>query len=524
MNALIQRPFFILYISCLCLFFSQYPLLSWSSFSSDDTHIMQLALSYGWLDPYFKPEVYQQLSIVHYTPVVLNIYRIILELFGLSANAFIGVQLLSIATFSALSGFLCWRETQRLSAAFLAIILIFSSTSLLPMLSRFYTIHYILGGIFSLLALLLIQQNDRFSVLKLAALFSTTLLALLCKEVYLMLIPLLWVLLWRCRSFTAITVVTLSLGCYLGLRIYILGLSSEGRSGQGFLADLLSVDITTWVHFVKWYLSTKWLIVIAAVLAMIVAPRKQSVYLLTVTAFALPALAAPHAFRAPELHGDRLFFIFDCGLVIASVMAFYTKLIPKNLASRIIIVIFIIVIPLQRSAVTTFAEHEVTKPSYLITQTILYDLAKVPTTVLTPLFYEQGELMNIFRLLGKPWLTITQNCYEALTLDTDERVLIIFNDTGKQIANETLIQSCKLNGVPAVVNMSPGFRNGLLQWDINVPIGYNGGILAIDRGLAIPEAKFRQRLARPRLGEHYQLFTNKENQWWFSDIKIIGMY
>jgi len=485
---------------------------------------MQLALSYGWLEPYFKPEVYQQLSIVHYTPVVLNIYRIILEHFGLNTSAFVGVQLLSIATFSALSGFLCWRETQRLSAGFLAIILIFSSTSLLPMLSHFYTIHYILGGIFSLLALILTQQNDRFSALKLTALFSTTLLALLCKEVYLMLIPLLWVLLWRCQSFTATVVVTLSLGCYLGLRIYILGLSSEGRSGQSFLVDLLSIDITTWVHFVKWYLSTKWLIVITVVLAMVVAPRKQSFYLLAAAAFAVPALAAPHAFRAPELHGDRLFFIFDCGLVIASVMAFYTKSIPKKFASTIIIMIFIIVIPLQRSTITTFAEHEVTKPAYLITQTILYDLAKTPTTVLTPLFYAPGELMNIFRLMGEPWLHITQNCHQALIQDTDERVLIIFNGAGKQIANETLIQSCQLNSLPAVVNMSPEFRNGLIQWDIQVSIGYHGGVLLIDRGFAIPVNKFRERLTRPKPGERYQLFTNKENQWWFSDIKTIDMY
>ncbi len=524
MNTLIQRPFFVFYITCLCLFFSQYPLLIWSSFSDDDTHIMQLALSYGWLEPYFKPEVYQQLSIVHYTPVALNIYRIILEFFGLNANAFVLVQLLSIATFSALLGFFCWRETQRLSAGFLAIALVFSSTSLLPMLSHFHTIHYILGGIFSLLALLLIQQNDRFSVLKLAALFSATLLSLLCKEVYLMLIPLLWILLWRCQSFTAIAVVTLSLGCYLGLRIYILGLSSEGRSGQSFLADLLSIDITTWINFIKWYLSTKWLIVITAMLAMVVAPRKQSIYLLAAATFALPALAAPHAFREPELHGDRLFFIFDCGLVIASVMAFYTKSIPKKLASSFIIAIFIITVPLQRSTIKTFAEQETAKPTYLITQTILYDLAKIPTTVLTPLFYAQGELMNIYRLLGNPWLNITQNCYQALTQNTNERLLFIFNNAGKQIANETLSQSCKLNGPPAVLNVPLEFRNGVLQWDISVPTGYHGGVILIDRGFAVPMTKYRERIVRPKLGERYQLFTNKENQWWFSDIKTIGMY
>jgi len=524
MYTLTQRPFIVFYITCLCLFASQYALLSWSSFSDDDTHIMQLALSYDWLEPYLKPEVYQQLSIVHFTPVVLSIYRAVLELFGLNTNAFVVVQLLLIATFSALSGFLCWRVTQRFSAGFLAIVLIFSNASLLPMLSRFYTIHYISGGIFALLALLLIQQDSRYSTLKLAALFSTTLLALLCKEVYLMLVPLLWILLWRCRSLSAVAVVTISLGCYLGLRVYILGLSSEGRYGQSFLADLLSIDIMTWGNFVQWYLSTKWLIVIAAVLGMVVAPRKQSVYLLAAAAFALPALAAPHAIRVPEMHGDRVFFIFDCGMVIASVMALYTKAVTKKLAVSIIAAIFIIIIPLQRSTIKTFAEHEIANPAYQITYAILYDLIKTPSTVLTPLFYTQGELMNIYRLLGNPWLEITQNCHQALAQNSGERALIVFNNTGRQIASETLNQTCELNGLPAGVNISPEFRKGVIQWDITVPIGYNGGVLLIDRGFAIPMTKFRQRLARPKPGERYQLFTNKDSQWWFSDIKTISMY
>ena len=61
-------------------------------------------------------------------------------------------------------------------------------------------------------------------------------------------------------------------------------------------------------------------------------------------AFVLPSLAAPHAFRVPELHGDRLFFAFDSGLVIASVIAIYTQFISHRLISAIIFTFFIITI------------------------------------------------------------------------------------------------------------------------------------------------------------------------------------
>ncbi len=524
MNILIQRPFLIYFIVCTCLFFSNYSLLIWSTFSVDDTHIIQLALRFSWLEPYTTPTVYQQLSMVHYTPVVLNIYRVIVDLFGLNTSAFVTVQLLLITIFSSLLGFFCWRETERISAGFLAIVLMFSNTSLLPMLSHFYTIHYILGGIFSLLAMLLIQRRNWFSILDLFALFSVLTFALLCKEVYLMLVPILWFFLWCRQQYIAIAVVTFSLGCYLGLRFYILGFSGEGRSGESFLADLLRIDFATWANFFKWYLSTKWLIVIMAVVAMIVAPRKQIIYLFAAFALVLPSLAAPHAFRVPELHGDRLFFAFDSGLVIASVIAIYTQFISIKLISAIIFTFFIIAIPLQRLTIQNFSELETAKPAYQITQTILYKLAKSPTTVLTPLFYLQGELMNIYRLMGNPWLVITQNCSQALFQYTDRRKLIVFSDAGKEIPLKTLRQSCKLTGRPAIANVSPEFANGLLQWDISVPDGFRGGVLFLDRGFAMPATKFQERLVRPRPGEQYQLFTNKGDQWWFSDIQVINIH
>ena len=154
-----SRPFFCYCLFALILFSSQYSALSWSLFSEDDSHILQLALSYDWLSPYLQPEVYQQLSIVHFTPLVLSVYRAMLELFGLNSQAFVGMQLFFMSLFCALAGYYTWRIKRHFSAGLLAIVLMFSSLSLLPMLSWFYTVHYILGAIFALFALLLIQRK-----------------------------------------------------------------------------------------------------------------------------------------------------------------------------------------------------------------------------------------------------------------------------------------------------------------------------------------------------------------------------
>lgn len=524
MQLLYTRPFFCCCLLAFTLFSSQYPLLDWSQFSDDDTHILQLALSYDWLSPYLDPLVYQQLSIVHFTPLVLSAYRAAIALFGLNAQAFIGIQLFFIALLCALAGYYVWRVHRRLSAATLTMVLIFSSASLLPMLSRFYTLHYILGGIFTLLALLLIQRKLAYSILTLGALFSCTLLALLSKEIYLMAVPVLWLLLWRHKAMAALASVSLALALYMALRFYNLGFSTDGRDGQSLLAGLFNIDAKTWLNFGQWYFINKGVILFFCALAFLRAPAKMALYLPLAALFLLPTLAAPHAFQVPQLHGDRLFFGFDCALVIAAVLALYSKAVPRQGAILISLVIVLFSVGLQRNVMQTYSAQQMASPAYKITQSILTATSHSPTTILTPLTYLQGEFGNIYTKLGNPWLSVTQNCQQAISALRQGQSLVIFDRYGQQLNNDTLTDRCQSAENVATVVIPPQFQRGVLQWQIEVPATYTTGVLLIDRGITIATPTLQQRLVRPKPGERYQLFTRKDNLWWFSPIATIHVY
>ena len=144
----------------LLLSLCDYPYLSQAVFSDDDGHILQLAIEAPYLGAYYMNEVYQQLSVVHYTPVALTIYRLMFELFGVTATPFLILQIGLLGLCSALAGAWCHRHTQQVSAGLMAILLIASLSSVWPMAARFYTLHYGLGALFSLLLLLHLQKKS----------------------------------------------------------------------------------------------------------------------------------------------------------------------------------------------------------------------------------------------------------------------------------------------------------------------------------------------------------------------------
>jgi hypothetical protein len=527
-----NQPFGLFLAASIVLFFSHIDLLTWSTFSGDDTHVSQLALSYHWLEPYYKPEVYQQLSIVHFTPVVLSIYQAILNTFGLDNMAFVIVQLSAMSLIATMSAYLCQQVTQRLSAGFFCLVLIFSNLSILTMLSRFYTVHYLLGAILSLLIVIFVlharSNNYLHRTVFWLPLCLLVFLALLTKEVYLMLVPLLWVLFYKLRAPKAALVTTLALIMYIALRFYILGISSDGRDGQSFLSGLIALTLDTWLSFIYWYITTKWLICTIAVVAIFRAPQKMLSYLLLAGLFAGPSLAAPHAFQAPQLHGDRLFFMFDIALAIGGILALYSRPISTRIATIIALLALFILVPLQRNSLHAFASTQTDSTAAIINKVLANGLGKTKTLVFTPLNYYQGEYMNIHRLLGNPWLEIVQNCQRALQLsapltDNSQRPLLAFDETGKTISREALVNRCQSSQSFATVLTPPTFSKGLLYWSFSVPPGHVGGVLLIDRGIAVGIGEFKQRLVRPKPKERYQLYTRRGNAWWFSDINFISV-
>ena len=507
-------------------------MLSWSTFSDDDAHVSQLALTYSWLDPYYKPEVYQQLSIVHFTPIVLSIYRAVLITFGVENAAFVVLQLTMISIVASLAAFFCHKITQQVTAGLLCLLLIFSNASVLPMLSRFYTVHYLLGAALTLFSACLIYQawqNKTLHAGYFLVLLSLSLsLALLSKEIYIVYIPLLWLLFVGLRAWRAFTVVSIVFVLYFLLRFHILGASAQGRDGQSFLSALLSLDLTTWANFFTWYLTTKWLICVAACTAFVMAPKKMFVYFLLASFFAAPSLAAPHAFQNPQLHGDRLFFMFDTALIIASVLAIYSRTLHKRSVVILISLGLVLLIPTQRIALKDFSNAQRQESAYIINQKI-DQLEQSNTLIFIPLNYQQGEFMNIHRLLGHPWLKIMQNCRQALKesdplLQTNAPRLIAFKSNGDQMNRSSLQAYCQPSQAAAAIKQVPTFDSGLLSWSFSVPSGYTGGVLFIDRAIGVNTANFGQRIVRPKPNERYQIYTRKGNQWWFSSVEHIKVY
>jgi hypothetical protein len=529
MRRLITHPPLALLILASLLFFSHYELLSWSTFSDDDAHVSQLSLSYNWLEPYYKPEVYQQLSIVHFTPIVLSLYRAILITFGVDNAAFVVLQLILISIMASLAAYLCIKITKKFSAGLLCLLLIFSNASLLPMLSRFYTAHYVLGAALTLLSACLIhrawQQKKLQHPTFLILIFLSLSLALLSKEIYIVFVPILCLLFVNLRAWPALVVVNISLFLYFLLRFSILGTSIEGRDGQAFLTALLSLNLSTWLGFFTWYLTTKWLICVAVLAGLVLSPRKMFGYLILASFFAAPSLAAPHAFQNPQLHGDRLFFMFDIALIIASVLAIYLRTIPVFSVIFLILLGFIYLIPTQRMILKDFSTRQKQTTAYIINKRI-EQLTPSNTLVFTPLNYQQGEYMNIHRLLGSPWLKIVQNCRQALKLSnpllrTTPVQLIAFKSNADQMSRSSLQAHCQSSQAAAVIEQAPTFNKGLLSWAFSIPMGYTGGVLFIDRGIAVNTGNFRQRIVRPKPNERYQIYTRKDNKWWFSSVERI---
>ncbi|WP_191602234.1 hypothetical protein [Marinomonas algicola] len=525
--------FYALALASFLIFFSQYSALSWGTFSDDDTHMSQLSLSYGWFAPYFTPEVYQQLSIVHFTPVVLTLYKAVLTWFGFNNVAFIIVQLTLISLIGFTSAYLCSKKTQNGLAGFACLLLIYSNMSVFPMISRFYTVHYLLGALLSVVILLLVYRawyaNKLNNYVFLTSLFMLSFFALLSKEIYIMLIPLLWCVFWRIKAWKAFALVSVSLLTYFCLRFYMLGVSADGRDGEGFVSSLLSLSLDSWIRFLAWYVTNKWLICLAAFMALFFAPKKMLIYTMMAGLFAAPSLAAPHAFQHPELHGDRVFFMFDLALSMASILAVFSSdktRIQRPLALQYgaICLPLMALVFIQRHELVLFSKSQTSTPWYFINEQLMHRLEKRPTVVLTPLGYLQGEIMNIYRLLGNDWLEITQNCQqfmEQATLSTATSFLA-FDQAGQSISVTQVQKNCQPSQNHVNIKKPPTFEDGVLSWSLDSSNAESVGILFPDRGIAVGAAVFKQRLVRPKPNETYQVYKREHgNSWWFSDIMAI---
>ena len=527
-----------------CLAGLTYPFFSQAVFSDDDGHILQLAVDAPWLAAYVESELYQQLSVVHYTPVMLTIYRGMLALWGLNPPAFVVLQLVLWGLCAALAATWCHRQARQASAGVLVLLMMVGASSFWPMLGRFYTVHYFLGAVFSLWLLLVLQSasgsedasvahgeprqqvSDSDGPLILVAIGVLGLAAVLSKEVYLLLLPALVAsCLWQ-RQWARAVSLGLALVVYLAMRLHVLGFSLEGRAGQGFVRDALAIDVPTWLSFFKWYAQTHVLLLVLLAVAFWRSPGSMLKWGGVAGLLALPVLAAPHAIRLPALHADRLFFAFDLALICAVALVLHLK--PWSMVWRRWLGVALLVgsVWWAQMALVSFAQKTAADAQQLITRQILAAPTDKAIMVLTDLHYQQGGLMRVLRLQEAKDFTITQNCQLALKHLTRGETLLVLDGEGNSLDPYSVQQRCQAWPEPAppvTAVVDPSFSKGVLKWHLQAQEGVQAGVMFPDRGMSLALRQMNERLVRPRQDEPYRLFAHRQGQWWFSELRTMRL-
>ena len=517
-------PFRYFLLISLAVYGVMFPMLSWTVFSEDDSHLMRVAMDYGWLEHYLVADVYRQLSTANYTPLPLTIYKTLVSTFSLSPGSFLIFMIVCVSLFTAIAGLFIERLTKNRFAAWAAMLLIFSNMSMITLITRFYTMHYIIGGIFALTAMVLIFDKDRRSRLPSLACLCIF-LALLSKEVYIVLPPLVIAYaLWK-RDYVLASGTVFAFLCYLTLRTYILGMSVDIGAESSYFAGFWSVSGGDWLSFFAWYAKSRIFILIATGAAVLLNPARLLRLLPVALMFAAPSLAVSHGIVDPEMHGDRIFFAFDSALAITGIIAVhqsdaFTRLV-RPMSLLICLTVVMIIHTVNNAAYR--AETE-TLADYRITSFILENVGRPGSespTFFVPLNFIQGDLMRVNATLETPPFYITQNCLAALEVTEGE--LIAFDVSGSEISRNELNASCVAADASVQINTAPTYNNGVLEWSLQVANSPHNGVLFVDRAFAVPLSEFSQQLVRPKPGERYQIFANDGIHWWFSAIEPIVM-
>jgi len=514
---------FFLLIS-LVVYSAIFPLLSWTIFSEDDSHLMRVAMDYGWLEHYFVADVYRQLSAANYTPIPLTIYKALVSLFSFNTSSFLLFMIGIISLFTAIAGLFIERLTKSRLAALAAMLLILSNVSMITLITRFYTMHYIIGGIFALTAMVLLfdrGSNSRLPWLACLCIF----LALLSKEVYIVLPPLVIAYaVWKRDSSLAFGTI-FSLLCYLTLRTYVLGMSVDIGAESSYFAGFWNISGSSWLSFFVWYAKTRVFILIIIGAALLLNPVPLLKLLPAALMFAAPSLAVSHGIVDYQMHGDRIFFAFDSALALTGIVAVHQsdtfnrllRPVPLLLFLALVIVIHTLNNAAYRAETQASADYRITR---FILQNIDQPNSESPT-FFVPLNFIQGDLMRVNARLGRPPFAITQNCLSALAVSEAE--LTAFDVSGREIPRSALEASCIAADANIKINITPTYENGILTWSLQAEDTPHNGVLFVDRAFAVPLTEFSQQLVRPKPGERYQIFANNGIHWWFSPVEPIIM-
>lgn len=496
-------------------------------FEGDDAYIIYLTSTLEWYRFLYLPAIYQQLSAAHLTPLTVPFYSLIQAISPFSPDAFLSTMTVLLGLWIlTCSAFLRshFKLSERYVALFVVMLLSIESTG--TILSRFFTAHYLLGGIFGTASLLALSYYSRIQhpVTYLIAV-ALMLLALLSKEILIAILPISLILFISDRRLAGKILATgIFAGlAYLAYRGYMLGGLMGGRVAENGLSQGLATIFETFPGFLEWYASSRALLLLALACAIFLSPQTTLVGFMIAAMLAAPALAAPHGFSSPELHGDRLFIASDFALAATVTISlarwrFLEHLHGHPVASTTAGII--VIASLATSLYQTHLYDTRVRDSfdYRITRTIL-EHQPVPSTICLPENYGLGSLIVALKKHDPRLHEVTANCLEALQWKDANNLL--FDSDGQPITREELAHRCFSLDPPPTLDGEVVFDKGVLHWNILGADQLAVGIYFPGHALFMNARQFKEKLVRPAAGEKYKLYAREGMRWWFSQEKEV---
>lgn len=495
-------------------------------YEQDDAYIIYLASNQEWYRFLYLPAIYQQLSAAHLTPLTVPFYSLLQAISPFSAATFLNTMVVLLGLW-ILTCLVFLHSHFKLSKHYLIlfVVMLLSVASIGTLLSRFYTAHYLLGGILgtaSLLALSYYSRTQRPATYLVAV--ALMLLALLAKEILVAILPISLILFISDRRLVGKILAT---GIFTGLaylvyRGYMLGeLVGGGKPRMDCSRDLLRFSILFPVSysgmraagrycFSRWYaryflvhkrhllalwsrryrLHRPWL------LPMALAIRSYMVTAFIASDFALAATVTISLARWGFLEHLHSRPGASAGVGIVIIASFAGSLYQTHLYD----------IRARDSL------------EYRITQTIL-EHQPVPSAIYLPENYSMGSLIVALKQHDPRLHEVTANCFEALQWEDTNNLL--FDSDGQLITRQELTHRCRSLDPPPTLEGEVVFDKGVLRWNIVGSDLLTAGIYFPGHALFIDTRQFEERFIRPATGEKYKLYARDGMRWWFSHEKEV---
>lgn len=494
-------------------------------FAIDDSYHLYLASRGEWWRFLYSPAVYQRISTAYLTPFSVAYYTFAKAVGGFSAASYLRLHLLLFGGWLwSLALLLRLRFRLQLRYLLLFVALAFCIGYVGTLLSRFYTEHYVLGGICSAWALLALdcwQRGRRAHWLLVAA--CLLLLAMLEKEVFLGM-PLICLLLCWHDVVARRVLLPMALALwasYFAYRGYMLGTLVGGRAGHQSLLLLLQSVIAALPGFTRFYFSTHALLLPLFGLAFALAPRVALTGGLCAAILLAPSLAAPHAFLQPELNADRLFIAAD--LVLAATVAVSIarrgrELLPASGARIVVLLSLLAGLGWSWYLARVYQRQFAASSDYRITHAIL-ESRQTPAAVYLPPAFNNGSLVAAFASQARKPFPVSANCLEALGWTMPGA--LFFAASGELVAREQLAQQCRPLQSQSLPRGEIIFDRGVMSWHLRGQSAESVGIYFLAHALFIPAADFEERLLRPAPDEPYLVFARHGDEWWFSAPQVV---